>query len=99
MVESLKQLRYNRTRASNDVHRQIKWMLTEPAKWSIGGVLVEHDSTFQGLPSWWPFYSDSLKASTRAVVRAARALAMAEGNPILGWAITDEDQANSREGR
>lgn len=91
MAESLRQLRSNRTRASNSVHRQIKWMLREPAKWAIGGQLVEHDPTFQGLPSWWPFWSDSLKSNTRDVVRAARALAMEEGNPILGWAITDED--------
>jgi len=66
---ALRQLRYDRTRASNRARATRDWMLTEDAPH------VDPD----GLPSWWPFWSDCLKSNVRDAVRAARALAAAEG--------------------
>lgn len=76
-MAQLKQLRFARTRASNVVRSGITWMLSEPAKWAITGEPVGPD--YVGLPSWWPFWSDVLKANTRDAVKAARKLAAAEG--------------------
>lgn len=62
-------LRRYRTASSNRVKRSIKHMLTEEAKYRMPN----------GLPSWWPFWSDCLVTSVRACVRNARDLANAEG--------------------
>jgi len=61
---TIRQLRYNRTRASNRVRSTMHWMLTEEAKWTSP----------DGLPSWWPFWSDALNQNVRDAVRAAREL-------------------------
>lgn len=63
-----RQLRYNRTRASNRVKETMQYMLTSPAQFSQPN----------GLPSWWPFWSDVLVNNVRDAVRAARYLAEAE---------------------
>ena len=64
-VPSLKRLRWERTRKSNRVRETMKFMLAAEAKWTQP----------DGLPSWWPFWSDSLKSNVIESVRAARALA------------------------
>lgn len=61
-------LRYERTLKSNRVRRSIDWMLAEPAKWT----------SENGLPSWWPFYSDSLKNQVRKLYRVCLELAQEE---------------------
>jgi len=73
---NLRQLRYTRTRASNRVRDSVRWMLAEPTSWALNGDPVGPD--FQGLPSWWPFWSDTLKKQVIAAVRAARQLSTAE---------------------
>jgi len=74
--QNLRQLRYTRTRKSNQVRRSIEHLLTGEAKWDLGGRPVEAD--FVGLPSWWPFWSESLVSNVRELVRAARELQAAE---------------------
>lgn len=63
-METVRLLRYNRTRASNRVRSTIEWMLKDEAKWTSP----------DGLPSWWPFWSDCLKSNVRETVKAARKL-------------------------
>ena len=65
---SLRQLRYDRTRTSNIVRQHIAWMLKEPAPYT----------QTNGLPSWWPFWSDVLVDNVRKAVHAAIALTNAE---------------------
>ncbi len=67
-MNDLRQLRYNRTRTSNRVRRHITFMQRDPAPY------VQPN----GLPSWWPFWSDALVDNVREAVRAARQLAEAE---------------------
>lgn len=74
--QNLRRLRFNRTRASNVVYHSMQWMLAEPAKFALNGGPVGPD--FQGLPSWWPFWSDVLKKNVIEAVRAARKLSEAE---------------------
>lgn len=66
---SLARLRHNRTLESNRVRRMIHHLITDTAT----------RTGPDGLPSWWPFWSDSLVQQVRTCVRAARALAKAEG--------------------
>ena len=68
-VPSLRQLRWERTRASNRVLGTMRHMLTDEAKWTSP----------DGLPSWWPFWSDALKSNVREAVKAARMLSEREG--------------------
>ena len=62
--ESLRQRRYNVTRASNCVRDSIGYLLKP----------LPADTVFyrDGLPSWWSFWSDSLKDRVRELVRHAR---------------------------
>jgi hypothetical protein len=71
--ESLRQRRYNVTRASNCVRDSIGYLLKP----------LPADTVFyrDGLPSWWSFWSDSLKDRVRELVRHARHL-----DPTLGTA-------------
>jgi hypothetical protein len=60
----LTNLRYERTKASNSV------------RWSIRH-MEQGEAPFlqrNGLPSWWPFWSDVLKKNVVDAVRAARRL-------------------------
>ncbi len=75
--KNITRLRHARTRASNAVKRQIEHMLTEPAKWGISGRLIQDCPPYE-LPSWWPFWSDVLKTTTRVAVQASRALESAQ---------------------
>ena len=69
---SLRQLRYNVTYHSNTVKRQIAHLLdtSEP--------LPANCTAKNGLPTWWPFWSDALVGRVRDAVRAARAVEVAE---------------------
>jgi hypothetical protein len=60
------------TRTSNHVKSNIAWMLETPAKWNLAGDKVKLD--YVGLPSWWPFWSDNLKAQVIELCRLARQL-------------------------
>jgi hypothetical protein len=75
MSATLKQLRYDRTRASNRVRATIAHLLTDPIKWDIRGRLTDDPTA---LPSWWPFWSDVLKTNVREAVRAGLALEAGE---------------------
>ena len=72
----LQQLRYTRTRESNRVRASIRHLLTGEIKWNLAGQLCADP---QVLPSWWPFWAETLKMQVRTTVRAARALAVEEG--------------------
>ena len=70
---TLRQLRYDRTRASNLVKATIKDNLTKEDKpeWR----------TPDGLPSWWAYWNDDvLYRLVREAVRAARKLELVEGS-------------------
>lgn len=69
MPAPLAVLRSKRTRASNRVRWIIQHNLTEP---TTGPAYPD------GLPSWWPYWSDSLKRSVRELVAVARELQAAE---------------------
>jgi hypothetical protein len=56
--------RRRRTIASHRVRSMVEMMVTDPAP-RVGP---------DDLPSWWPFWSDSLRNAVCAVVRAAREL-------------------------
>lgn len=73
----LTRARDQRTRKFTTVRANIESLLTTAAKWDLQGRLVGPD--FTGLPSWWPFWSDVLKANVRDLVAAARVLATLEG--------------------
>lgn len=60
----LTNLRYERTKMSNAVRSSIGHMLRGEAPF------LQRD----GLPSWWPFWSDVLKRNVIDAVRAARRL-------------------------
>lgn len=68
MNPELKQLRAARTRAATTVKRIVAHMLRAEAPF------VAPD----GLPSWWPFWSDCLYDRVRECVRAARLVERAE---------------------
>lgn len=63
-ARSITRLRYERTLQSNRIRRHIEWMLTSRAPY-LGS---------DGLPSWWPFWAESLATSVRDLVRIARKL-------------------------
>jgi len=65
---ALSQLKADRTRASTRVQSLIKHNVTSEAQWTMP----------DGLPSWWPFWSDCLYDATRELVRKARALEVAQ---------------------
>jgi hypothetical protein len=71
-MPSLTRLRYERTLESNRVKRTIAHLLTSPVKW-------EHIGP-DGLPTWWPFWSDSLVRNVCKLVRVCRELAVAENH-------------------
>ncbi len=62
--------RMARTKASNHVRQMIVWLVTEPAK----------TTDRHGLPSWWPFWADTLKANVIRLVRTARELEALENH-------------------
>jgi hypothetical protein len=64
-ADTVRRQRYNVTHASNRVRQNMAWMLRE-----LPGDTVFYD----GLPSWWGFWSDSLKDRVRELVRYARLL-------------------------
>jgi len=68
----LRLLRYNRTRACNRAKATMGHMLTSEAKWTSS----------DGLPTWWPFWSDCLVKNVVTCVRAARDVAEAEGHHV-----------------
>lgn len=68
---TVRQLKYNRTRAASRVKETITFMLTSTAP-TLDAI---------GLPSWWPFWSDALVQNVREAVRAARALEAIEEEP------------------
>lgn len=68
MNNVLRQARYNRTRALTIVRGTIDHLLTAEAPTVYPN----------GLPSWWPFWSDVLKQHVRELYRAAYELRNAE---------------------
>ena len=62
-ADTLRQRRWHVTRASNRVRSTIEHNLTAPAP-----------TVYDGLPSWWGFWSDALKDNVRQLVRYARHL-------------------------
>ena len=60
----LSQLRAARTRAASRVRSLVKHNVVADAPFKSS----------DGLPSWWPFWSDCLKDAVRDCVRAARKL-------------------------
>lgn len=75
----LRNLRAKRTRATTCVRSTMRWMIEEPAKFTVTGQLTTDNPN--GLPSWWPFWSDVLKNNVRDAVRAALELERAENAP------------------
>lgn len=65
---NLSQLRSSRTRASNQVRRIMASCINDPAPFLLSN----------GLPSWWPFWSDVLVSAVRDACRGARLLEAAE---------------------
>ena len=72
MRSRLTALRGERTLHSNRLRASIAHILTAKIKWNQRGEDVPPDSL--ELPSWWPFWSDTLYANTRRLVRLAREL-------------------------
>lgn len=70
MIRShLTNLRYERTLRANRVKRQIEWMLTSEAPFRMAN----------NLPSWWPFWSDSLHHQVVELIHVGRELQTEEG--------------------
>jgi len=67
-MDSMRKLRYNRTRANTRVLSLMRWMLSNEA------TLTDPN----GLPSWWPFWSDCLRQDVRELYRAGMLLRAAE---------------------
>ncbi|MES2341670.1 MAG: hypothetical protein V4597_08330 [Pseudomonadota bacterium] len=76
--QRLQILRAKRTRAASVVSRSMHHLLTDVAKWGLDGRPVGPE--YQGLPSWWPFWSDVLRDNVIELVRAARRLEAAEAS-------------------
>lgn len=85
---TLTQLRANRTRESNRVRRLIEQLTHDPdnPQWRSP----------DGLPLWWPFWSDVLYDRVRETVRAARQVQAAECAeiPRVCTAKTDKGDCN-----
>lgn len=60
--------RSRRTKRSNEIRQMMAHMLTSEAPHRMP----------DGLPSWWPFWSDCLKKSVRELVHIARELEQLE---------------------
>jgi len=60
-MNAITDCRSRRTKRSNEIREQIAYMLTAAAPYRSP----------DGLPSWWPFWSDSLKHNVRSLVRTA----------------------------
>lgn len=66
---TLRTLRAQRTRAHTRVRHLIDHSVLAEARYLAP----------DGLPTWWPFWSDVLKGAVRDLVRAARELEVKEG--------------------
>lgn len=75
-MKQISQARRDRTRAFTNLRSTIDLCLRQKA------TLIMPD----GLPSWWPFWSDMVFENTVALVRAARRLAPFEGIDLEGGA-------------
>lgn len=71
MATSLRQARYDATRAANRLVSWIQYITTDP--------IPANCATQSGLPTYWPFHQDVVTDLTRAAVRAARVRAAIEG--------------------